>query len=133
MLTNIGKEMRHWKNFSDQHLINFCNSLLSDFQFFLSILNQILWCVLHWENNFICITKLMKLKEGAKKNGDKIIQLSVDIFSSEYPVTTKLARAAALQSVAVRRSTGNDVSGPLFSPLFSIFSIFSILRRDLFS
>ena len=35
-----------------------------------------------------------------------------------------LARAAALQSVAVRRSTGNDVSGPLFSPLFSIFSIF---------
>ena len=25
---------------------------------------------------------------------------------------------SALQSVAVRRSTGNDVSGPLFSPLF---------------
>ena len=29
---------------------------------------------------------------------------------------------SALQLVAVRRSTGNDVSGPLFSPLFS-FSI----------
>ena len=28
-----------------------------------------------------------------------------------------LARAAALQLVAVRRSTGNDVSEPLFSPL----------------
>ena len=47
---------------------------------------------------------------------------------------------SALQSVAVRRSTGNDVSGPLFSPLFSIpfhfpFSIFFpfFLRRDLFS
>ena len=36
---------------------------------------------------------------------------------------------SALQSVAVRRSTGNDVSGPLFSPLFSIpFSIFSPSR-----
>ena len=33
---------------------------------------------------------------------------------------TILARAAALQSVAVRRSTVNDVSGPLFSPLFFI-------------
>ena len=45
---------------------------------------------------------------------------------------------SALQSVAVRRSTGNDDSGPLFSPLFfshsiPFHSIFSILRRDLFS
>ena len=31
---------------------------------------------------------------------------------------------SALQSVAVRRSTGNDVSGPLFSPLFIFFSHF---------
>ena len=37
---------------------------------------------------------------------------------------------SALQSVGVRRSTGNDVSGQLFSPLFSIFffSIFSLSR-----
>ena len=34
-------------------------------------------------------------------------------------------KRSALQMVAVRRSTGNDISGPLFSPLFSIFhSIF---------
>ena len=32
---------------------------------------------------------------------------------------------SALQSVAVRRSTGNDVSGPLFSSLFSIPFFFS--------
>ena len=31
---------------------------------------------------------------------------------------------SGLQSFAVRRSTGNDVSGPLFSSLFSIFSFF---------
>ena len=31
---------------------------------------------------------------------------------------------SALQSVTVRRSTGNNTSGPLFSPLFSIFSTF---------
>ena len=41
----------------------------------------------------------------------------------------------ALQSVAVRQSTGNDDSGPLFSPFFFShpFFIFSILRRNLFS
>ena len=57
----------------------------------------------------------------------------IDISKSVLVVVVLLARAAALQSVAVRQSTGNDVSGPLFSPLFSIFSIFFLLRRDLFS
>ena len=37
-----------------------------------------------------------------------------------------LAWAAALQSVAVRRSTCNDVSGPLFSPLFFFHFPFSV-------
>ena len=40
-------------------------------------------------------------------------------------------RAAALQSVAVRRLTGNDVSGPIFSPLF-IFSHFFLHFFHLF-
>ena len=43
---------------------------------------------------------------------------------------------SALQSVGVRRSTGNDVSGPLFLPLFSFFfsiPFHFILRRNLFS
>ena len=31
---------------------------------------------------------------------------------------------SALQSVAVRQSTGNDISGPLFSPFFFIFQFF---------
>ena len=42
----------------------------------------------------------------------------------KYVVFNVLARAAALQSVAVRRLTGNDVSGPLFSPLFIFFPFF---------
>ena len=42
---------------------------------------------------------------------------------------------SALQSVADRRSTGNDDSGPLFSSLIFFSPFFSafFLRRDLFS
>ena len=43
-----------------------------------------------------------------------------------------LARVAALQWVAVRRSTGNDVSGHYFRRYFLFFS-FSFLRCLLFS
>ena len=48
-----------------------------------------------------------------------------------HKVVLFLHERSALQSFVVRRSTGNDVSGPLFSPLF--FSPFSILCPDLFS
>ena len=42
------------------------------------------------------------------------------------PALTKfLEERTALQSVAIRRSTGNDVSGPLFSPLFSLSFLYS--------
>ena len=47
-------------------------------------------------------------------------------------VSIQLARAAALQSVAVRRSTGNDVVATIFTIIFSVFS-FQFLRCDLFS
>ena len=39
---------------------------------------------------------------------------------------------SALQSVAIRRSTGNEVSGLLFSQFF-FFLVQVFLRRDLFS
>ena len=51
----------------------------------------------------------------------------------KYVVFNVLARAAALQSVAVRRLTGNDVSGPLFSPLFIFFPFFFIFSVVTFS
>ena len=46
----------------------------------------------------------------------------------QHSLTSQLARAAALQSVAVRRSTGNDVSGHYFRRYFFLFSFFSVVN-----
>ena len=56
----------------------------------------------------------------------------VNIMSLRWHISLSkvLARAAALQSVAVRRSTGNDVSGHYFRRyfLFFFFSFFPVVN-----
>ena len=59
--------------------------------------------------------------------GGRLATTLVDRYFHHY----LLARAAALQSVAVRRSTGNDVVATISAVIY-FFSNF-ILRRDLFS
>ena len=54
-------------------------------------------------------------------------------FHSEKSIFKYWHKRLALQSVAVRRSTGNYVSGPLFSQLFFQFSIFSPFFSSIFS
>ena len=70
---------------------------------------------------------------AARANYEKPADVIFHLLHLLYPQERQqlLARAAALQSVAVRRSTCNDVSGLLFSPLF--FPPFFLLRHDLFS
>ena len=80
------------------------------------------------------LLKIIKSKRSRQKkrekNRRKIEEKKEKQAGAELWGYLLLARAAALQSVVVRRSTGNDVVATISTVIF--FSFFPFLRRDLF-